>query len=657
MHKLKAKVWVPMVGVLAFLATNFKLMVMAIAAVTVLAIASILISVSVWVSIPLFASANVAGVDADRPLTRESAASTCNQVIDATPPGKHEGRFYESTDSKTATALKCSIQSYKNGSVTYDIAFLEFNDAGELREPAQLISLMNYINTSKALTSLVFVHGLRNDAAIGSGDVRRFHTMTSLTANYVAQRKATLHPDQKTLGIFIGWRGRLLDEGGLQTDTTAENDPRSYFKQFQDFVVEKAAPITILSRKPKSDAIAPKIANYILQIETAVKGKDGSHPNNHLLVYGHSLGGNILLKGLADTQITRIQQTPSGQAPRGIGDLVVLINPASQAANFSPLQLAVANQFTTTTTQAPLEGKAPVWVSLTAAKYFSEVTCKSKNWDTAVGEFFPLMQRVLTLDQASREETMSVGNLLPISQVVTTTKPPDASNTASMPYVVTTTATTGVSHEIEVDESANEKTTYAMAGHLTDTKPTCPSERSFMDWQKTAINVPKLSSGAPDPRAGREWNAAAPPKGNSNPDTRIKFIRPRPEASTPSEKTKTISINVLHGAARHQCRDSGSSEDAQEKCKAYAKLSGWEPSAAKTPNQSSKISIPVIGLAWDPVWNAAVHSNVIDEHSGYLSHSMWCVLNRFVLDKPPPSPPKTTAQQTQVTSTKEINPP
>ena len=653
MKRIKAKIWIPALGLLAYLLVHYKLTVLAVGTTIILVTAAILLSLGMWLMLPVFASANISDSVAFRPYTLDKNSQECSgKIIDSTPRSEHDSRFHELPGANDSSVLKCSIQSYKNGSVTYDIAFLEFNDAGQLREKDQLTSLLKHITTTKTLTALVFVHGLRNDAAIGSADIRRFHTMTSLTANYVAQRKASSDPNHKTLGIFIGWRGRMLDEGNSQVDNDTDKDSRSFYKQFQDTLAEKAAPITILSRKPQSDEIASDIATSILDIEKTIKAANGDQSDNRLLIYGHSLGGNILIKGLVAEQVNRITQTVADQAPRGIGDLVVLLNPASEAANFSPLQDAVAQTFKTETAQTALEGRAPLWVSLTASRYLSKVASRSNDWDTAVGKYFPMMRTFFTFGQGSREKIMSVGNLLPISETITTTNAKDAGNSKTTTNVVTKTATVGISHEIEIDASANEPTTYAMAGALSSAGPTCPPEDSFMAWQKKVIDLPATSPHKSDPRAGREWNAAVSPKGNNNPDARIKLPRPNTAISAQDENTKTIAVNILHGAARHQCRSSGSSNATQDKCKSYAKLSGWEDPAAKNPNQSSKITIPVICLAWDPIWNAAVHSNVIDEHSGYLSHTMWCVLNRFVLDKPT-SLQKPTPQQTLVTSTQQ----
>jgi hypothetical protein len=478
-----------------------------------------------------------------------------------------DGTFSENLSTDTANFYNCSIQSHVNQSVTYSMAFLEFNDQGQLREPLQWEALKHELTapTNQSLTVLVYVHGWRHDAHVGDSDVRRFHTLTSLTANYANQdgRKPS-----KTIGIYIGWRGRVIDEHADHEKTSPLRDGM-------------AIP-TILSRKPASDSIAKPIGQQILDIEKLVKGAKLDASHRKLIVYGHSLGGNIVIQGLSETIAKRISEPEPGQPIGGVGDLVVLLNPASQARHFFTVQQSAFS------TKLP-EYSSPYVVSLTAAKYYDRLTKERADWDTAVGKYLPIAHTVLSLNTGQLQDIQSIGNYLPY-QVL-----------AGSPTQTISSSVYGVSHEIEFDNSANSKTSYSLAGkNLGGVTPHCPRDTNFMRWTKSS----KQSESSP---LSKGWNAH--------------LLLDKPD------KNGKIQVNIRQGAARHRCRGNPIDEEQTKQCRTIATDSGIDIE----PEQ--RVQIPHIGPAWSPVWNAAVHSNVIEEHGGYLSHTLWCVLNRFALDR------------------------
>lgn len=517
------------------------------------------------------------------------------------------------------TPLRCPVQHFKNRDVSYDIAFLEFNDEGQLRNPAQEKALLEYISAHPRLNVLVFVHGWRNDASIGIEDVRRFHTMTALSANYARQRQKSDEEKAHTLGIYIGWRGRLFKE------------PSS------EWLAEKWVALTILNRKPQSDQLAAAIGQKILMIEQEVKGENHVKPNRKLLIYGHSLGGNIVLRGLSETMVKRIEQTETGKPIRGVGDLVILLNPASEASNFEPLQKSIrkhigikdeaidtnsylqpsqsdcanglfltTNNFTredclqSGTSKRLATRQPPILVSLTAARYFHEFPKKSDLWDHAVGQYFPLMQRVRSMGNAPRNQINSVGNHLPVRNARV-----DGEVDLSVPVF-------GVSHEVELDDSQFTPTTYRLASNLNKSQrfPVCPVESTFMDWQSVAIS--KVGA------RGRGWDT----------EETKSLVLPHVDAGYQSGLDPIV-VNIRHGAIRKQCVNDKGGPINEDFCTKVAEVSGIKVL------DGQRHRIPVLGEAWDPIWNAAVHPNTIEAHGGYLSHTLWCVLNRFVLDKPP----------------------
>jgi len=61
-----------------------------------------------------------------------------------------------------------------------------------------------------------------------------------------------------------------------------------------------------------------------------------------MIVFGHSLGGNLLATGLQDEMVKLVDRhAPADFMPPPLGNLVVLINPASEAAKWTQVQRAV----------------------------------------------------------------------------------------------------------------------------------------------------------------------------------------------------------------------------------------------------------------------------------------------------------------------------
>lgn len=526
--------------------------------------------------------------------------------------GKHKDEFAENISADTANFYNCAIQSHINQSVSYTMAFLEFNDQGQLREPLQWKALEHELKstTTQSLTVLVYVHGWRHDAHVGDSDVKRFHTLTSLTANYANQ--ADRNPSKitnKTIGIYIGWRGRVVDEHADHGDANKLHDAM-------------AIP-TILSRKPASDSIAKPIGQQILAIEKLVKGDHLDAANRKLIVYGHSLGGNIVIQGLSETLASRIGKPLKDGSIRGVGDLVVLLNPASEARNFTDVQAAAIASKSKAFT-------SPVVVSLTASKYFDVVARSSSKWDTAVGQHLVWAHRFFSAFLGSPKNIQSIGNFLPITVM------------QGSPSVVVSSFNTGVSHEIEIDKGPDTKTSYKLAGKPpVNTHPQCPTEAKFMAWQNasciTATHIQTTTTSAQllGPTASTitatvGWDTALKLQIGTDkpkPDSWLKLPNPATDEINP------VRVNIRQGVARHICTHQ--TKDLKL-CRDVAEAAGIDV------EKDEFVKIPNIGPAWSPVWNAAVHSNVIAEHGGYLSHTLWCVLNRFALDRPDPKLAPTT---------------
>lgn len=283
-------------------------------------------------------------------------------------------------DKKWNTLLRCSLQrhiipssSATGKPIDYTLGFLEFQENGE---PYALVSTgaggdktINSAMLQHAMESemhahhmaasavkpvitqldvlkkqlgigsnyvIVFIHGWRHDARIGDQNVADLRLYAAHAARFLAQR-CPLEPrycDMKVTAIYIGWRGARVDEKGLK-------------KYFGDAIGGAfgavSAAATLFDRKPVSETIAPSAISALRTIEGVLAAAPGEAPgHNKMIVFGHSLGGNMLATGLKDDLLKTVRRHKFGETlPPVLGNLVVLINPAAEATKWTAIQREV----------------------------------------------------------------------------------------------------------------------------------------------------------------------------------------------------------------------------------------------------------------------------------------------------------------------------
>jgi hypothetical protein len=246
-------------------------------------------------------------------------------------------------------------------SLSYDLGFIEFQEDGKpyalrkecdsdeecirersipvRRQPkGQLETLVEQLKKSKSNYVVVFIHGWRHDASIGDGDVANFRIYAAHAARFVADRAATddAYKDMRVTAIYIGWRGARTDETWLSRK----------FPLIGGAIGTASAVFTLFDRKPVSEAIAPSALSALRTIENTL-GIDayGELPRkkpNRMIVFGHSLGGNMLMTALQDDLVKKVAlHEPRSYMQPVLGDLVVLINPASEASKWTAVQRAL----------------------------------------------------------------------------------------------------------------------------------------------------------------------------------------------------------------------------------------------------------------------------------------------------------------------------
>ncbi len=102
----------------------------------------------------------------------------------------------------------------------------------------------------------------------------------------------------------------------------------------------------LFDRKPVSERIGPAAITALRRIDAITFDRAGAgwkrDPQSRMIVFGHSLGGNMLATALRETMLDRIaRHVPGAAMTAPFGDLIVLLNPASEASNWTVLQRAM----------------------------------------------------------------------------------------------------------------------------------------------------------------------------------------------------------------------------------------------------------------------------------------------------------------------------
>lgn len=308
---------------------------------------------------------------------------------------------------------KCSIQNIlldgeqdKNVLNRYKLAFLEFDESSiSLHNSSQLNAIKNEIKSDKQKVVIVFVHGWRHDAAPDNKDIRRFKLLLAYSRKFMNQRKD--HKNSELIGIYAAWHGRSVIEPRLKYLDTLSALP-SYW-----------------SRKNSSDNLGQTMIDQLRNVDNSLKENS---PNNKMLVVGHSMGGNMLITGMRSDINLSINEyrNYAGQNKEFkpiLGDMVVLINPASEAEKWIKIQKELRKNSAdgividdkNPSNEYPIEkvkffssyfpnNQKPVLLSLTAACDWAESETKS------IVKYDIFGNKLVRCDHATKE-IFSIANL------------------------------------------------------------------------------------------------------------------------------------------------------------------------------------------------------------------------------------------------------
>ncbi len=257
---------------------------------------------------------------------------------------------------------------------TYEVAIVEFDDQGICHDAAQMRGLADKMsNCDEDIIIVVFAHGWKHDARTDDSNLRDFRTkVLERIVEYEKQQAETQQPPHKprpVLGVFIAWRGMSL-----------------YDTRFQ--ILEN---ITFWTRQSAGRRVAAgsvrELSGHLRNYHRKRKAAQGSPL---FVIVGHSFGGMIVYSALAQSLI---EAAATPDVPPLLADLVLLVNPAIEAARYLPIH-ALAGQSQQNTQKL----QPPVFVCVTAKNDYAT------RWAFPAGNWFSSFMQYIFASSGQKEK-------------------------------------------------------------------------------------------------------------------------------------------------------------------------------------------------------------------------------------------------------------
>lgn len=301
-------------------------------------------------------------------------------------------------------------QSYYQEYSGYDLAIVEFTERGnsfsDQREDYVLNRIRDYADEDGVVV-VTFVHGWKHNAKETDENLNSFKQ----NLERLAEDRATLK-NRRLVGVFVGWRGASITIPYLDM-------------------------VTFWDRKSVAEEVGKGgVTRLLLELNKI----DAGNPMNVLVIVGHSFGGAIVVSAVSEILTEKITSDQTLGKPdsdgtpsrvRGIGDAVIVLNPAIEANQLLPLvESAISRTYSSM--------QSPVFVSMSTdddvathtafpvgqtlgllftwhqhdlkrSHYYDRITgdkllLREEHLDsTTVGNFAPFLTHRLTLDLSQQD--------------------------------------------------------------------------------------------------------------------------------------------------------------------------------------------------------------------------------------------------------------
>ncbi|MCF5686795.1 hypothetical protein [Pseudomonas sp. PA-1-3F] len=222
-----------------------------------------------------------------------------------------DGRITPHKTLDAQKTMQCADSDEKNQNCIYFVEFDEFGNSFSRRQ------LDSGVNTARDVARsggniIVYIHGWHHSSRVDDSDIDNFQNLVTRFGN-------TKNTPNKTMGIYVAWRGDSIDK---QTPLVGWS---SYLLTFWD---RKATAHNVGNGGGVSELLR-KLSNI-----------REMNPDSRLIVIGHSFGGAILYSSISQTlgdQIRRDAYGSESSKATSVADLTLLVNPAFEAMRMKPL--------------------------------------------------------------------------------------------------------------------------------------------------------------------------------------------------------------------------------------------------------------------------------------------------------------------------------
>jgi len=267
-------------------------------------------------------------------------------ISGCTPFAQYRTRYELCTNPDVVLSKDCekhALQQVPTGEgPDYLLAFIEFDDQGQLWDRKQMRAILNRYeleSSGQDLLMVAFVHGWKHSAAPGDGNIETFRkVLARLSLDEAQISRQTGKPARRVAGLYLGWRGGTVS-------------------------VPVVEDLTFWERKNTAQKVGHGGMTEVLsRLEQIKRDKDSVEPPEsratRLVVIGHSFGGAVVHNALGQILESRFVRTvgPAGVQSdvEGFGNLVLLINPAFEASQFAALSDMSAERGSYFKTQLPV---------------------------------------------------------------------------------------------------------------------------------------------------------------------------------------------------------------------------------------------------------------------------------------------------------------
>jgi hypothetical protein len=332
-----------------------------------------------------------------------------------------------------------SKQSEKNPCVA-DLFIVEFDDQGRLYHKEQMERFFTFLTERMSpkpnclgtpakengkynsnpcfddVSLVVAVHGWRHNASLKDKNLRELrevlYSALLIELDPRANHFSPSNKPRKVVGLYVGWRGSVLDEESLPwplsylTTVTALlsfwdrkgaamdvalGATRELFARLGHLRAEVNKEIDNENTKNTRKRLGRESEWYTACMQRA--DKNNKCLPMRVLIVGHSFGSLVIYNSISESIIERvtegidvIQAEKCGQVESPHADLIVFINPAFEGTRFEPLYQASLNRIQKSCYP---KSQAPVLVML------------SGTTDRATESVFPKVRMLSTLFEAN----------------------------------------------------------------------------------------------------------------------------------------------------------------------------------------------------------------------------------------------------------------